>query len=117
MRIAIGGTRSYEDYISFSKIVDACISQMGADDITILSGGCKGVDRLAEIYAIEHAYTLEVFPARWETYGKAAGPVRNKQMASSADCVIVFWDGISRGTASLISCSKKLGKPVFIYSI
>ena len=43
-------------------------------------------------------------------HDKAAGPIRNRQMAEYADYLIAFWDGESRGTRNMIETMKKLGK-------
>jgi len=37
--------------------------------------------------------------------------VRNKLIVDSADFVIAFWDGESKGTKSVIEYCKKQGKP------
>ncbi|WP_197026348.1 hypothetical protein [Polaribacter sp. Hel_I_88] len=49
------------------------------------------------------------FPAEWNKFGKAAGPVRNKEMAIYADALIAFWDGKSRGTKNMIQLAKQNG--------
>lgn len=35
--------------------------------------------------------------------GRGAGPKQNQEMPKSANACIVFWDGISKGTANMIS--------------
>jgi len=117
IRITIGGYRKYNDYDVFCKNVDAYISETGADEITILSGHCSGVDMMAERYAAEKGYCLEVYPAEWRKYGKAAGPIRNRRMVEKSDMVIAFWNGSSKGTRNLIKCAEMLKKPVKIKEI
>ena len=56
----------------------------------------------------------ELFPADWDKHGRAAGPIRNKQMADYADVLIAVWDGKSRGTKNMIDEMNKLMKPVYI---
>jgi hypothetical protein len=36
----------------------------------------------------------------------AAGPIRNRLMAENADVLIAFWDGLSKGTASMIKLAQ-----------
>jgi hypothetical protein len=55
----------------------------------------------------------KVFLADWETQGKAAGPIRNKEMAEYADALLLIWDGESRGSANMKANMLKLGKPVY----
>lgn len=118
MIILIGGCRYYDDYKTFCKYLDSYFSEIdNASNITILSGHCSGADMLAERYAEEMGYQVELFPADWRRFGKAAGPIRNKQMVEKADIVIAFWDNKSKGTKSLIGYAEKLKKPLRIVEI
>lgn len=117
IRITIGGYRKYDNYDVFCKNVDAYISETGADEITILSGHCSGVDMMAERYAAEKGYCLEVYPAEWDRYGLAAGPMRNQVMVVNSDMVIAFWNGTSKGTRNLIDTAKKLNKILRVVDI
>lgn len=114
-RIIIGGYRNFNDYEVFKNFVDSCIGD--ENEITVLSGYCKGADLMAEQYAKEKGLSLELYPAEWEKYGKAAGPIRNKQMVEKADMVIAFVCERAKGTKNLISQAKKLNKKVFVKNI
>ncbi len=110
-KVVIGGCRYFEDYEVFCDFVTACLENVQAGEaVTILSGHCAGVDQMAERYAQQQGLALEIFSADWSRYGRAAGPKRNKEMAMQADMVIAFWDGRSKGTASLLQYAQKLGK-------
>jgi len=52
-----------------------------------------------------------VFLPEYDRYGKAAPIVRNKAIVDYSDKVIVFWDGSSKGTLSVIKYAEKIGKP------
>lgn len=60
------------------------------------------------------------FPAKWDTYGKAAGMIRNKEMAdyaikdSEKAILFAFWDGESRGTKGMIDIAKRCGMEVVV---
>ncbi len=56
---------------------------------------------------------LKEFPPDWEKHGKAAGPIRNKEMAEYADALLLIWDGKSRGSASMKKEMEKLEKPIY----
>ncbi|MBQ7090835.1 MAG: DUF2493 domain-containing protein [Clostridia bacterium] len=117
-KIVVAGCRNYENYEEAKKHIEACIQELKSRyDLLFLSGGCKGADRLGEQYAKENGFPVEVFSADWKKYGKAAGPKRNQKMAEAADLVLCFWDGKSRGTASMISCAEKFKKPLIIIHI
>ena len=51
------------------------------------------------------------FLPEYELYGRAAPIVRNKKIVDYADKVIIFWNGSSKGTLSLIKYAEKTKKP------
>ncbi|MBR6808245.1 MAG: DUF2493 domain-containing protein [Clostridia bacterium] len=114
MNIVICGSRNFNNYEYFSKSLDEIFASFINDEISIITGHCKGVDMMAERYAAEHNINLILCPASWEIYGRAAGPVRNKEMAEMCNMVIAFWDGSSRGTFSMINLATKLGREVVV---
>ena len=61
-------------------------------------------------YAKQKGLALTEFLPEYDRYGRAAPIVRNKQIVDYADAVIAFWDGKSKGTQSVISYAKKIGK-------
>lgn len=109
-RIIIAGSRTFNDYPYLCRVLDNTFSKMWTDEIMILSGHCpNGADALGERYAKSRGIELELFPAQWVTNGvfdPSAGFKRNEQMAKAADVLIVFWDGISKGTADMIRRAK-----------
>lgn len=111
IKVVIGGTRTFNDYELLCCFADKCLLNQKDKDITIISGGCRGTDKLGERYAKDRGYNLEVFNADWDRYGKKAGVLRNEEMVKNADYVIAFWDGVSPGTFNLLSLAKRYGKP------
>ena len=117
-RVVVAGCRYYNNYEEAKAFIDFCIANIKkGNDIAILSGGCAGADMLGERYANERGYSVERYVAQWGIYGRAAGPIRNEEMAKSADYVICFWDGKSKGTRSLIELAAKHQKPIRIKNI
>lgn len=74
----------------------------------------KGADTLGELWALKEGKRVARFPANWNKYGRAAGPVRNKQMAEYADALIVFIWNNSRGSANMLDQMSSLDKPCFV---
>lgn len=117
-RIVVAGSRNYHNYPEAELYIDRCICRIRKEaDLIFISGGCRGADALGEKYAANNGYTVERYPAQWQLYGRAAGPIRNRAMVMSADYVICFWDYKSRGTASLIEYAKEFNKPIRIKKI
>lgn len=118
IRIVIAGCRDYFNYREAEEFIDMCLPRICEQRTpVILSGGCRGADMLGERYAHEHGYRVERYEADWDRYGKSAGPRRNRQMAEAADAAICFWDGVSRGTESLINSAMERGIRVFLKGI
>ena len=102
MKIAVIGSRKI-------KIEDIG-AHISGECIEIVSGGAEGVDTCAAEFARENGLKLTEFLPIYEKYGRAAPIVRNKQIVDYSDKVIAFWDGSSKGTASVIKYCEKQGK-------
>lgn len=117
-RVVIAGCRNYQNYAEAKKYIDDCLSEIRKTNRIIIVSGCAGgADLLGIRYADENSLSVERYPADWRTYGKAAGPIRNKKMAEISDYVICFWDGKSKGTKSMLEYSRKYSKPIRIKNI
>jgi len=101
MRVAIVGSRNIM-VENFDKYV--------SKDDEIVSGGAKGVDQCAVQYANRNGIKLTEFLPEYELYGRSAPIVRNKKIVDYADKIIVFWDGSSKGSLSVIKYAEKVGK-------
>ncbi len=114
-KIVIAGCRDYENYEEAKNFIDICLSKIKKEnEIIIISGGCRGADKIGERYAKENGYKIELYKADWDKYGRSAGPKRNEDMAKNCDYVIAFWDGKSRGTGSMLEFAKRENKPIRI---
>lgn len=79
----------------------------------IVTGDCPtGADRVAREVAAERGMVLLEYQADWKTHGKAAGPMRNREMVTSMDRMIALWDGRSPGTRSAIQEARRAEVPV-----
>lgn len=82
----------------------------------IVSGGAKGVDTSAREYALAHGIKLTEFLPDYEKYGRSAPLKRNITIIESADLVLAFWDGQSRGTKFVIYNCRERGVPVKVFT-
>lgn len=107
MKTIIAGGRDIQPRIHYIAWLDAHVPKGTTE---IVSGGAKGADTLGEWWAEKEKLDVTRFPADWKTHGRAAGPIRNKQMAEYADYLVVFPGG--GGTANMIKEAEKRGLPI-----
>lgn len=110
MKTIIAGSRDITEY----ELVVQAIAESGFVITEIVCGMAKGVDMLGYRYAKDHRIPVKEFPADWNTHGRAAGPIRNKEMALYADALIALWDGVSKGTKNMIDLATKQGLRVYV---
>jgi len=110
MKVIIAGSRNITNYDALCEMV----LRSKLDITEVVSGGARGVDRMGEAWAGYYNIPIRIFPADWFRSGKAAGYIRNEEMANYADALIALWDGKSYGTANMINLAKKKDLPVYI---
>ena len=81
----------------------------------VVCGDAKGADTLGAEWAHMKSIPVKHFPAEWDKYGKAAGFIRNAEMADYADFLLAFWDGKSKGTAHMIKTMSIKKKPYLVF--
>lgn len=75
MKLLIAGSRGIDNFD---------LSQYITDDVdTILSGGAKGIDTLAEEYADKKRLSKIILRPRYDLYGKAAPIKRNEELVKN----------------------------------
>ena len=111
MKLIIAGSRTFEPSLTF---ITQCIKLHKIVNITqVVSGHANGVDSAGEHFASHYAGDLRTFLPNWDEHGKAAGPIRNREMANYADALLLIWDGESKGSASMKREMLHLNKPVY----
>lgn len=110
--VAIVGSRNFSDL----ELVRKYVANLAYHDdrAIIVTGGAQGVDLAAEATALDYSLTVQIIKPDWERYGKAAGPIRNEQIVKVSDEVVVFWDGKSHGTKSMMDLARLAGKPLTV---
>lgn len=122
-RVIVAGTRTFGDYDLLKRTMDEFTFWM--DDVLVVSGGNKhrigynqwcGADFYGERWAFEpyNRYTVMRFHPDWDTHGRAAGPIRNREMADFAEYLVAFWDGVSAGTRDMIDVATAKGLYVHV---
>ena len=87
----------------------------------LLHGGARGADRTIGRAAFQLGWSVEVLPADWRRHGRAAGPIRNRELlelaisraealssaAATVSVLVVAFPG-GAGTASLVREARRL---------
>jgi len=88
MKIGIVGSRrrnSIEDF----RLVKAKFFELYKAGDMIVSGGCpQGADAMAEKIAKESGIPILIFYPNWEKFKRAAGIIRNSDIARESDILI-----------------------------
>ena len=105
MKLAIVGGRSFRD---FRKLDEEATRRAPTQ---VISGGAKGADHLAEIWARRNGVETQIFLPDHKKY-RHAFHHRNRLIAEACDTLLAFWDGQSTGTKYTIDYARRLGKPV-----
>lgn len=105
--VLVTGGRNYDER-------DVVFWALDTQQPTVVIHGCaSGADSLAAEWCKLHPNVAELkFPADWNKYGKAAGPIRNKQMldVGQPDVVLAFPGGA--GTANMMRQARERGVAV-----
>ena len=131
MKVAIIGSRRYENKKKIKDFIFKIKNEYGTDTI-IVSGGCKvGADKYAKKYALELGLNYEEYPPFHDVhnmfctmpssrYGKPYSMknffARNKIIAGTSDIIVAFIpEGVeARGTMNTIQYAEKFDKKTII---
>jgi len=112
MRVIVSGGREFTD----EDMLFAALDRFHAEQpiSLLIHGAARGADTLAGAWAKSRSVPVAAFPADWTKHGRAAGPIRNRQMLDEGrpDAVIAFPGGT--GTANMKSQARAQGAKVFI---
>lgn len=111
------GKRNLYEEMAADRLEES-FNRFGVKPLVIVHGGARGGDRAGMIYCLRHGDVEErVYPADWDTHGRAAGPIRNQEMLDcedGTDLVVAFWDGESKGTFDMIKRALSNGITVIV---
>lgn len=118
MKLIIAGSRTVNPS---DAEIDAAFDPSGllfakADVTAVVCGMAKGCDLAGARWAKANGIAVIEMPVTEEeyaTYGKYIAPKRrNRRMAEEGDIALIFWDGLSGGSADMTTRMVARGKPV-----
>jgi len=131
-RIIVSGSRAWPDehtvWLELAVYLNGQCEK--GSTLTVVHGDCPtGADHFAHRWValpmddyVDVTVVEERHPADWDRYGKAAGPIRNREMVDAgADLVLAFplpgpWSR-SRGTWDCVGAAEAHGIPVQVVKL
>lgn len=113
-RILVTGSRTWSDV----HIVEGALMEHADDADTLVHGACpEGADAWADSYWSNfRSGEIERWPAHWDQLGKAAGFIRNHNMArTKPDLCLAFIRDNSPGATHCLEQVKREGLPAIVY--
>ncbi len=108
MIVLVTGGRDFDDRALVDRVLDELKPSL------VVHGGARGADRLARFWARANGVRQRIHNAKWERFGRAAGPLRNQAMLDEqAACgepialVVAFPGG--KGTADMVRRARSAG--------
>lgn len=113
MKTIIAGSRDIADMFLLMKAIQ--LSQFNISEV--VCGMATGMDTIGERWALYNDIPVIYFPADWNTLGKRAGYVRNKEMAKYGEGLIAIWNGVSKGTKHMIDLAVEYKLKTFVWNL
>ena len=128
MKILCAGGRNYRD----SHLPEIALNllyewaRLAGEPLIVIHGDAPGLDRIVRKWTEwaqgeQMAVAQKPYPARWDLFGKRAGPLRNQAMidqenlpSSPIDLGLVFPDPDSTGTYDCAQRMCEVGIPVWM---
>jgi hypothetical protein len=106
MKILVTGDRKWDD---IPRVVEEL--ERFPSGTVLIHGACVGADTICAAVAEQLHFEVRAYPADWDTFRKAAGPIRNQQMLDlehradePIDLCLAFHNELdkSRGTLDML---------------
>lgn len=113
MKLGVVGSRNIT---SSQAVYDAIMSSPWKYTYqTIVTGGARGVDSIAESFAETHDFNCEVITPNWDDWSDGhPAKVRNTEIVEESDAIVAVWDGNSDGTRDTIDKAIDRGTPIYV---
>ena len=114
MKLVVTGGRDYQLTSVDLEFLDEIARVRGIDEL--IHGAASGADTAAAAWAERRMIPTRPVPAKWERFGRAAGPIRNAELVAIAKrerAVLAAFPG-NRGTANMITQAQAAGVEVLL---
>lgn len=111
--VAVCGSRHWANRPILDAALDRVLDELPrGDTLVLLEGGQRGADEMARDWAKRKDVAVETFKADWDTYGVAAGPIRNGEILKrDPERLLVFHENFaaSKGSRDMVLKAKAKG--------
>ena len=116
MKVAIVGSRDFTDERHVQRVIEHLFERFGPA-LTIVSGGARGVDTMAETHAKRLGIPTIIHHANWAKEGKSAGMNRNILIVHDSEMVVAFFSPgpRSRGTSHTVRLARDTGRELRVW--
>lgn len=127
--VIVAGDRNWDNEIPVELVLKGLQAQCGRK-LVIVHGAAPGLDEMADYIAEYLSITRRPFPADWDQFGPAAGPIRNRDMlkwcqtrkGASLELCVGFHNeimgktprGNKRGTRDMLDIASTAGVPTLL---
>lgn len=120
-RLLVSGSRHLMDdeYLYINSALNEVVYERGWP-IAVVHGAAPGADALASKWAHQCKIDVEAHGAKWGTFGRPAGNIRNIEMLdtlSPGDVVVAFPTAESVGTRHMIRAATDRGFDVRVHEM
>lgn len=114
--ILVTGSRDWTDFDTISTELKLISEKFPVDDTYLVHGNARGADKISAYLWKKMGGKDIALSAEWDKYGKAAGPIRNKDMLDNYDIshALAFSKNESKGTSHMIFLLEERKIPVKI---
>lgn len=117
-KVLVCGGRDYKDRDKIYHVLDAQLAKIG-DKMLLINGGAPGADTIAREWAVDRKVDHLTLYAKWDRFGRAAGPIRNRRMAKKGPrLVLAFHEDLNRskGTKDMVRRSRDMKIKTKVFS-
>jgi hypothetical protein len=124
--VIVSGYRDFADKKVFASAMTRALKDTIKFDFkndVIMSGGCRGTDTLARLYANAFDIRFIEVPANWKKHGRGAGPIRNQKMIDMSKkmtdevYLVAFMHAKSKGTKGMIKLASSAKIEIITFDI
>jgi len=117
MKTAVIGSKSVTDFQIIKDIINKPINLLEWKITEIVIGGVDYCDLGAALWARQNKIPIRIFQPNWKQWGKRAGLMRNIEIVSYADAIIILCEEDVEAFRNLIKMAREQHKKIYLYHL